>query len=137
VSLVLDSSITLAWLFPDELTPAVTSVLDRVGKSGGWAPSLWWLEVANSLQMGVRRKRITAGFRDATLEDLKLLPIRLDPETAQHAWSSTLQLAVAHKLSVYDAAYLELARRLVLPLATLDEELRAAAKRMGITLLGK
>jgi predicted nucleic acid-binding protein len=137
VSLVLDSSLTLAWLFADESTPAVAAILDRVARSGAWAPSLWWLEVANSLQVGVRRGRITESFRDQTLADLGYLPIRLDPETAQHAWSTTLQLAVKHRLSVYDAAYLELALRLELPLGTLDEDLRNAADRTGVTLLGK
>lgn len=81
--------------------------------------SLWWLEVANSLQVGVRRKRIAEKFCDATLADLSLLPIRLDHDTTQHAWNATLQLAAGHKLSAYDAAYLELASRLFLPLATL------------------
>jgi predicted nucleic acid-binding protein len=137
VSLVLDCSLTLAWFFPDESTPAASSVLDRVGQSGAWAPSLWWLEVANSLQVGVRRRRITGKFRDTTLADLKLLPVRLDPETAQHAWGATLQAAAKHKLTVYDAAYLELAQRLTLPLATLDEDLRAAARKTGVPLLGK
>ena len=70
MSLVLDSSVTLAWLYSDELTPATQQVLDRVTTAGAWVPSLWRLEVANSLQGGVRRGRISAEFRDAALTDL-------------------------------------------------------------------
>ena len=87
--------------------------------------------------MGVRRGRHRAAFRDATLADLALLPISLDPETDQHAWSATVRLAERHKLTVYDAAYLELAQRRGLPLATLDTEIRGAASAEGLILLGK
>ena len=78
-----------------------------------------------------------AAFRDATLADLALLPISLDPETGRQAWSATVRLAARHKLTVYDAAYLELAQRRGLPLATLDKELRRSAKAEGVVLLGK
>ena len=88
------------------------------------------------LEMGVRRNRHDAAFRDATLADLALLPIRLDPETDEHAWSTTARLAAFHKLTLYDAAYLELARRRGIPLATLDRELRVAAIAEGVPLLG-
>jgi predicted nucleic acid-binding protein len=135
VNLVLDSSVTLAWLFSDELTPATHQVLDRVAADGAWVPSLWRLEVANSLQIGVRRGRITADFRDTALTDLALLNIMADPDTDIFAWSTTLRLADRWGLTLYDAAYLELARRLDLPLATLDRELRVAADNLGVKLL--
>jgi predicted nucleic acid-binding protein len=99
-------------------------------------PVHWPLEVANALLMAVRRARIDAGFRDAALRDLAALPIVLDPETSSRAWHDTLRLADAHRLTAYDAAYLELAHRRALPLATLDAELRAAARAFGVTLLG-
>ena len=99
-------------------------------------PALWRLEVANVLEMGVRRKRHNAAFRDSTLADLSLLPIQLDPETATHAWSETLKLAVKHQLTLYDGAYLELALRRGLPLASVDHDLRAAAKAENLALLG-
>lgn len=102
-----------------------------------WVPSLWRLEVANSLQMAVRRRRIDAAFRDASLADLALLNIGTDPDTDAFAWSTTLQLAAAHGLSVYDAAYLELAQRMALPLASLDDELRTAGRALGVALLGR
>jgi predicted nucleic acid-binding protein len=136
MSLVLDCSATMAWVYGDETTEAVRAVFDAVASSGAWVPALWRLEVANVLEMGVRRSRHDAAFRDATLADLALLPIRLDPETDQHAWGATARLAARHGLTLYDAAYLELARRVDLPLATLDQELRAAALAEGVPLLG-
>lgn len=136
MSVVLDASVALAWLLPDEHGSAAQPVLDRVTASRAWVPSHWRLEVANSLSMAVRRQRIDAGFRDASLADLALLNIHVDPDTSGFAWSATLKLADQHQLTIYDAAYLELALRLSLPLATLDRELRAAAHTMGVPLLG-
>ncbi len=136
MSLVLDCSATLAWIYNDETTHAVQAVFDAVCNGGAWVPGLWRLEVANVLEMGVRRSRHTADFRDATLSDLALLPIRLDPETDLHAWGATRRLSALYGLTVYDAAYLELARRRNLPLATLDQALRAAALTEGVPLLG-
>lgn len=137
MSVVLDSSVTLAWLYSDELTDPVRQVFERVTATRAWVPALWRLEVANSLHMAVRRKRIDAAFRDASLADLALLNIGTDPDTDAFAWSTTLELAQSHGLTVYDAAYLELAQRIALPLATLDEELRAAGRAVGVALLGR
>jgi predicted nucleic acid-binding protein len=136
VSLVLDTSVTLAWVYNEESTPATAEVESRVIQEGAWVPSLWRLEVANILAMGLRRGRHSAAFRDATLSDLALLPINIDPETDGHAWGSTLHLADRHRLTLYDAAYLELAQRRGLALATLDRELRAAAAKEKVSLLG-
>jgi predicted nucleic acid-binding protein len=136
VSLILDSSATLAWIYADEITPAIRQVFDLLRENGAWVPSLWRLEVANILEMGVRRTRHDVAFRDATLADLALLPINLDPETDRQAWGATLRLAERHRLTSYDAAYLELAQRRRLPLATLDSDLRAAANSESVTLLG-
>lgn len=137
MSLVLDTSATLAWVYLDEASLPVREVFDRVNESGAWVPSLWRMEIANVLEMGVRRSRHDAGFRDATLADLALLPIHLDPDTNEHAWGATVRLAVQHRLTVYDAAYLELALRRGLPLATLDQELRAAATLEKVKVLGE
>ena len=136
MSLVLDSSVTLAWLHSNELTEPVRLVFDRVTSARAWVPSLWKLEVANALQMAVRRGRIDAAFRDASLADLALLNIAADPDTDSFAWSTTLQLAQAHQLTVYEASYLELAQRMALPLATLDKKLRQASHAAGVALLG-
>lgn len=124
----LDSSITLAWVYAEETTAQVREVFDLLIQSGAWVPGLWRLEVANVLEMGVRRGRHDAAFRDATLADLEQLPIQVDAETDRHAWGATLRLAERHHLTLYDAAYLELALRRSLPLATLDEDLRRAAR---------
>src|SRR5579864_5822590 len=136
MSLVLDCSITLAWVYSDETTEPVFHVFERLSQSGAWVPQLWRLEVANVLEMGVRRKRHDRDFRDATIADLALLPIQVDSETNNQAWSATLRLAQRHLLTLYDAAYLELALRRRLPLATLDQDLRRAASAEKMRLLG-
>lgn len=137
MSLVLDSSAALAWIYSDETTEAIRHVFDLLTENGAWVPGLWRLEVANILEMGARRGRHDAAFREATLADLALLPINLDPETDRQAWGATMQLASRHRLTLYDAAYLELAQRRDLPLATLDRELRSAASDEGVILLGE
>jgi predicted nucleic acid-binding protein len=136
MSLVLDSSVTLARVWDDEIISAVTHVFDLLRDHGAWVPSLWRLEVANALEMGVRRRRHPAKFRDDALADLALLPIQIDPETDRQAWVATSSLAALHGLTLYDASYLELAVRRRLPLATLDKDLRAAGKAEGLELLG-
>jgi predicted nucleic acid-binding protein len=136
MSLVLDSSVSLAWAYGDETTQPVAHVFDLLSQAGAWVPGLWRLEVANVLEICVRRKRHDSDFRDATLADLAQLPIQVDLDTDQQAWSATLRLAERHQLTLYDAAYLELALRRNLPLATLDEDLRGAANREKVQLLG-
>ena len=137
MSMVIDTSAVLAWVYSDEATVAIRDVFARVAERGAWVPTLWKLEVANVLEMGVRRGRHDAAFRDSTLADLALLPITVDAESDQHAWGATVRLAERHRLSVYDAAYLELAQRRGLPLATLDAELRQAGRAEGIVVLGE
>ncbi len=136
MSLVLDSSMTLAWLFEDENSDQADTVLQQVTESGATVPSLWRLEVANALQMAVRRGRIDTAFRDASLADLAALAIVIDSETDLQAWRTTLHIADSYKLTLYDAAYLEQAQRLNLPLATLDKALCDATVKMGVALVG-
>ncbi|MDP3000657.1 MAG: type II toxin-antitoxin system VapC family toxin [Bryobacterales bacterium] len=136
MSMVLDSSATLAWVYSDEITEPIRHVFDLVSERGAWVPGLWKLEVANILEMGVRRGRHDAAFRDSTLADLALLPISVDTETDRQAWGATLQLSDRHRLTLYDAAYLELALRRGLPLASLDAELRRAAQTEGVVVVG-
>jgi predicted nucleic acid-binding protein len=137
LSFVLDASVTLAWIYSVETTPGVTDLLDRLVEQGAVVPSLWHLEIANALEMGVRRGRCQPELRDAALADLLQLPITVDSETPLRAFSATAKLAAHHRLTVYGAAYLELARRLGVPLATLDGELRNAAAVEGVILLGE
>jgi predicted nucleic acid-binding protein len=136
VSLVIDASMTLAWYFEDEQTPACLQVLRDVLAEGAVVPALWRLEVASGFQSAVRRQRITLAFRDDSLRDLASLAITIDAETDRHAWSHTLRLADHFGLTVYDAAYLELADRLGLPLATGDVPLARAAAARGVPLRG-
>ncbi|MGO8867919.1 MAG: type II toxin-antitoxin system VapC family toxin [Alphaproteobacteria bacterium] len=136
MSLVLDSSAALAWIFGDETTEAIRELFDQVAESGAVVPALWRLEVANSLTVALRRGRIDASFRRAALADLALLDITADKSTDDHAWTETLELADRFGLTLYDAAYLELAQRRALPLATLDDDLRAAARVLGMGLRG-
>lgn len=136
MSLVIDVSLTMAWYFEDESTPATDALLDRVASDGAVVPSLWRLEVANVFQSAVRCQRIDAVYRDTSLAELGYMPITVDADAATYAWSTILRLAERFSLTVYDAAYLELARRRSLPLATLDRELRAAAAAVDVELLG-
>lgn len=136
MTFVLDTSIALAWCFEDEQTPAVMNLLDRVVQTGAVAPLLWPLETLNGLLMAERRRRIDAPKRETLTSFLHDLPIQLDTETAQKAWDTTRLLAERHRLTVYDAAYLELAARLRLPLASLDRALRDAARAVGLPTLG-
>ncbi len=136
MSLVLDNSVALAWCFEDEQTPAVMALLDRVVETGASAPLLWPLEALNGLLMAERRHRLDGPKRARLAGFLRDLPVMLDPDTAANAWEATARLAERLRLTTYDAAYLELAQRRRLPLASLDRELRAAATAMGVETLG-
>lgn len=132
---VVDASITLNWLLDDQQTTASDQLLDMVASNGAIVPSLWRLEIANALQAAVRRNRIDLTFRDAAIQRLQRLPIEVDPETDTQAWTATLHLSDRHGITVYDAAYLELALRRGVPLATRDQDLANAAVDSGITVL--
>ena len=136
MSLVLDASLTLSWYLDEEVGPAADNVLERVGEDGAYVPSLWRMEVANALQLALRRKRIDKDFRSRAFRHLEVLPIALDPETDTFVWSATVALADRFNLTVYDATYLELAHRRNLPLATLDKELIVAARALGVPTIG-
>jgi predicted nucleic acid-binding protein len=133
---VLDASATIARFHWDEVTPAVVSVFDSIALNGACAPPFWKIEVANVLQMQVRRKRYDVIERDRILKDVAALNVEIDIDSPNHLWAGTLDLANNHILSVYDAIYLEMAIRRKLPLATLDKALRDAATSEGVSLLG-
>ena len=136
VSLVLDSSAALAWIYDDETTDPIRLVFNVVAEHGAFVPSLWRLEIANSLTGAVRRGRIDREFRRAALADLGDLDIIVDAQTDSRAWNATLEFGDRFRLSVYDAAYVELAQRRELPLATLDRDMQRAAAELGLRLLG-
>ena len=137
MSFVVDCSVAMTWCFDDEATADTDALLRRLYQGSAYAPSLWPLEVLNVLAMAERHGRIAPDEKLQRLRLLRSLPVILDDETAAQAWTSTHDLSHRFGLTVYDAAYLELAQRLNLPLATLDRELRKAAKKSGVPLLGK
>jgi predicted nucleic acid-binding protein len=128
---VLDCSVTLAWYFKDEANEYANSVRRSLSRADAIVPALWPLEVANILVLGELRRRSTEAEASKWLRYLQMLPIRVDEETAARAWSDILHVARSYELSAYDAAYLELAIRLGLPLASLDDKLKAAAASAG------
>jgi predicted nucleic acid-binding protein len=137
LSFVLDNSVALTWCFEKEKTPMTQILLEQATISGAVAPELWPLEAVNGLLQAQRRGRIHVAQRAELAHFLKGLPITIDCSTHERVWTDALSLAERHRLTIYDAAYLELALRLELPLATLDDDLRKAAKAEKIEVLGK
>ncbi len=131
---VLDGLVTLVWGFSDEGDAYATALLDRMPELQAYVPNLRPLEVANALLVGERRARMTPDDSARFLAILGTFPVTIDDETVARAWVETTRLARAHKLSAYDASYLELAMRLGLPLATLDDKLKVAARAVGVPL---
>jgi predicted nucleic acid-binding protein len=131
---VLDGSVTLAWLFFDEQDPYADAIVAKLPNLEMLVPRLWHLEVANVLLVSERRKRCSQADTTKWLSYLATLPIVVDASTEIRAWSDAIGLARQHALTAYDAAYLELAVREGLPLATLDAPLRAAAGAVGVPI---
>ena len=131
---MLDCSVVMAWYFVDERGDYADAVARRLPDQSVFVPANWPLEVANVLLMGERRNRSTRAQAARLIENLGAMPITIDDETNLHSWNTTLSLAREQTLTAYDAAYLELAMRRGLPLATLDEKLKAAAKIVGAGL---
>jgi predicted nucleic acid-binding protein len=133
---IADSSVGVAWAVPSQASDTTDNLLDQVATGTPLVvPALWPFEVANSLLVLLRRKRILAPERDRALGALARLPLVLDEEGPRLALGSISELAREHGLSVYDATYLELAVRRKLPLASRDEALCKAARRSGVKLL--
>lgn len=124
-----------AFVFADERTDAALAVLQCVATNGAVVSSLWHLEIASIFRIAERRGRCDAALADAFLEQLARLPIEVDRETDLHAWHTTRALSRDHGLTPYDAAYLELAIRLGLPLASGDQEMLHAARQLGVPVL--
>lgn len=132
---VLDASTTFPWLFEDEASPVADALLDHVTEHGAVVPPLWFLECANGLAMAERRGRIDSAGIAQAIALLRRLPLMVDEAAPSRALDAVLDLARAHRLTTYDAGYLDLALRRGLPLATDDAPLRAAAGAAGVTLL--
>ncbi len=132
---ILDCSLTMAWCFASEQTPRTQALLSRLTTDEALVPSLWPLEVANVLLVGERRGKITLAQSAQFVAALRSLPIVVEPDTAGRIWDQVLPLAREHRLSSYDAAYLELTLRTGLALATLDANLQKVAKALGVAVL--
>ncbi len=135
MTFVLDGSVTMAWCFQDEATAYTESVFDRLWQTEALVPAIWPLEVANVLLSGERAHRLTQADATRFLQVLQALPISIDTQNSPRAFGPVLALGREHLLSAYDAAYLELAMREGLALATLDESLRSAAGHVGVPLV--
>jgi predicted nucleic acid-binding protein len=135
MSLVLDASITLSWCFRGEQGDYAAHVLRLLANDVAVVPGLWLLEVTNGLLVAERRGRLNAADVAHVHGILSELSVTLDVLTLHGALGSVLDLARAEGLSAYDAAYLELAMREGLPLASQDDQLRKAAVRLGVRLI--
>ena len=133
MTFVVDASIVVAWAF-DEVNAAASGARERMRREAAVAPALWWFEVRNALVQGERRGRFTELRTARFLRNISRLAITIDRTPSE---PGVLPLARRHRLTVYDAAYLELALREALPLATLDETLASAARAEGVSLVGQ
>ena len=129
---VMDASVTMAWCFDDEGGQLADQALDALEDGEAIVPAIWTLEVANVLLVAERRGRLTRADGEQFLSMLEKLPITVDTSSICAISERILSLGRDHGLSSYDAAYLELAMREGIPLATGDERLRQAMKVLGI-----
>lgn len=129
---VLDASIALSWCFPDESNAYADQVLDAIGPMTAVVPSIWAYEIANAMLVAQRRRRITEDHRNKVANMLNTLPIQTHDVTVSHTLKTISAQANSLDLTVYDAAYLDLAIRIGKPLATVDRRLREAANRVGV-----
>jgi predicted nucleic acid-binding protein len=134
---VLDCSLAMTWLFTEEATKETAKLLDRAAAETALVPAFWFLEVANVIVAAERMKRVTLGKSGDFMFQLSRLDIEIEAESPDRAFDHLVPLCRIHSLTSYDAVYLDLALRRRLPLATLDQQLRKAAKKLGVKLLGK
>ena len=135
MSFVLDSSAALAWVLPDEGSTYADELLERLIAEGAVVPPIWPLEIGNVLLVALRRGRLRQEEFEVAVERLARLPIEVDIEATDHALAGVLLLAAQFGLTTYDAAYLDLAHRRNLALATLDKRLRTACADAKIEVL--
>ncbi len=135
MAFVLDCSVTMAWIFHDEATDATDRLRDELLGTRAFVPALWPVETANALLVATRRGRILQNEWSEIRAYLDALPIDVDPISAARTWGAALDMASAHGISAYDAMYLELAVRMRLPLATLDQRLGDAGRAAGVDVL--
>lgn len=134
-ALVLDASLALSWALPDEASAHGDAVLRQVAAAGALVPALWLHEIANGLLMAQRRNRCTTAQRMAFVEELLRLPIEAETATARAVLDGQAALAERYALTAYEAAYLDLALRRGLPLATQDKAMKSAAAKAGVAVV--
>jgi predicted nucleic acid-binding protein len=132
---VLDASVTAAWCFRNEGSARASALLEAMRQRKAVVPTLWHVETANMLLQAERRRRITEAECAVLTGFLAALPIETDTESDRRSHGPILALARHHRLTVYDATYLDVAQRRGLPLATRDQDLADAAKESGVTLI--
>jgi len=133
---VADCSVVVASCFDDERTPAVIEVLRLAQTTTVLVPPHWPVEVANVLLVAERKGRLRPENMRDLLDAIRGWSTEIDAGCHDQVFAATSRLARSHRLTAYDAAYLELALRRAMPLASLDQDLREAAKREGVSLLG-
>lgn len=134
VEFVLDASVTVAWCFSDESTAQTTALLESLETGKAFVPAIWPLEISNVLLSAQKRQRISYADSVQFLELLQNINIQIDLETVDKSFHEIFSLAHTENLTTYDAAYLELAMRLGIPLATKDRLLQQACTRLGVAL---
>jgi predicted nucleic acid-binding protein len=132
---VIDASVTLAWCFADELSETADVALGRLEREAAMAPAIWPLEVANGLRTAERRARLELTDLPRVRDLLLSLPVEVEPVDLRLALGEVAELARGLELSAYDAAYVALAARRGLSLATVDDRLRHAAASSGVELV--
>lgn len=132
---VVDSSVALAWCFEDEATAATRQLLNRMANEAAAVPAWWYIEISNVLALAERKGRITPVKVAEFIALIASLDLEIDVEAPSRAFTHLLPLCRTYHLTSYDAIYLDLAVRRRLPIATLDEPLRKAAKKIGIKVL--
>ena len=135
MAFVLDASVSVAWCFEDETSTYTEGVLELLVGETAVVPVIWPFEIANALQVGERRLRSTVRQTSESLQQLLDLPVSLDDATFSTAWGPVLSIGRQNGLAVYDAAYLELAQRRGLPVATIDVRQRDVAFALGIPVV--
>ena len=131
-NLVLDASISLAWLLDDETAPEADAARQSLATYSAYVPRIWYLEMRNALLVAERRGRLSRRMADERLEALAELPIRIDQDPN---FRVAMDLARKHGITFYDSLYLELALRVAAALATLDNALARAATNEGLDIL--
>lgn len=135
MTIVLDASYALAIAFGEHAAKDAAHMTSQIANDGAIVPALWRWEFANGIGLALLRQRIDQFYAEQQFIEFSELPIAIDDISTDRAWTITMKLAERHRLTAYDAAYLELAARLDVPLATLDRKLASAARKEGVKVI--